>query len=396
MPLWFQRPHSRYGTTFRLINLIVGLQILTIILSHGNIYLLAALYAFGIIWSFAFKSLAVLVLRFTHKEEREWKVPGNFIFRGHEYPIGLVTIAFVLFLVATVNFFTKPDATLAGIGFSIAFFLVFTISEKLTMKSRKGAKENIEQFRVYSNASMNNQMLNVRPGCVLVAVRDPANLSYLRDTLHKTDTSKQDVVVMTARLYHREHSFSGSTVYEAKDIFDQYEQELFTAAVSVAEKEGKSVSLLVVPGSNVFDTILLTAQQLHASKVVTGLSEKLSPDQQGKLTGDAWERLPEPKPRLQLEIVAPDGKSLEYRLGPHAPRLRPEDVNMMHEIWRDLTRDPEFGGLHHFHVVSLALKELKERLETKERDVLLQKLSDDMLELESAKGQTRTQRTDNK
>ena len=384
MTPWFLRPHKRYGTTFRLINLIVFLQVLTIILSGGNVYLLAALYAFGVIWSFAFKALAVLVLRFTHKEVREWKVPGNVMIAGREIPFGLGAIALFLFMIATVNLFTKPDATIAGIGFSIAFFLVFTISEKLTARSRKGVKENIEQFRVYSNASMNNQMLNVRPGCVLVAVRDPANLSYLRNTLHKTDTSKQDVVVMTARLYHREHSFSGSTVYEAKDIFDHYEQELFTAAVAVAEKEGKTVSLLVVPGSNVFDAVLLTAQQLQASKVVTGLSEKLSPDEQGKHTGDAWERLPEPKPRLQLEVVGRDGKSMEYRLGPHAPRLRPEDVNMMHEIWRDLTRDPEFGGLHHFHIVSLALQELKQRLETKERDALLQKLSDDMLGLDQA------------
>lgn len=383
MTPWFLRPHKRYGTTFRLINLIVGLQVLTIIISGGNVYLLAALYAFGVIWSFAFKALAVLVLRFKHKEAREWKVPGNVTIAGQEIPVGLGLIALFLFMIALVNLFTKPDATIAGVGFSVAFFLVFTISEKLTARYRKGAKENIEQFRVYSNASMNNQMLNVRPGCVLVAVRDPANLSYLRDTLHKTDTSKQDVVVMTARLYHREHSFSGNTVYEAKDIFDHYEQELFTAAVAVAEKEGKTVSLLVVPGSNVFDAVLLTAQQLQASKVVTGLSEKLSPDEQGKHTGDAWERLPEPKPRLQLELVGRDGKSREYRLGPHAPRLRPEDVNMMHEIWLNLTRDPEFGGLHHFHVVSLALKELKDRLETKERDALLQKLSDDVLGMDT-------------
>ena len=55
----------RYGTSFRIINLIVGLQILTIVLSRGNVYMLAALYAFGVIWSFAMKSIAVLVLRFT-------------------------------------------------------------------------------------------------------------------------------------------------------------------------------------------------------------------------------------------------------------------------------------------------------------------------------------------
>ena len=45
--------------------------------SHGNVYLLAALYAFGVIWSFAFKSLAVFVLRFKEPGHRDFRVPGN-------------------------------------------------------------------------------------------------------------------------------------------------------------------------------------------------------------------------------------------------------------------------------------------------------------------------------
>ena len=77
MTPWFLRPQKRYGTSYRLINLIVGLQLITIIASRGNVYLLAALYAFGVIWSFAFKALAVLVLRFKDAAVREWKVPGT-------------------------------------------------------------------------------------------------------------------------------------------------------------------------------------------------------------------------------------------------------------------------------------------------------------------------------
>lgn len=375
-----------------MINLIVGLQVLTIVISGGNVYLLAALYAFGVIWSFAFKALAVLVLRFTHKEPREFKVPGNLRIAGKEIPIGLGLIALVLFLVAIANFFTKPAATIAGVGFSAAFFLLFTISERRAARVRT-ASDHVEQFRVYSNPALTNKVLSVRPGSVLVAVRDPENLSYLREVLQRTDTSRQDVVVMTARLYHREHSFSGSATYEAKDIFDQYEQELFSAVVNVAEKQGKPVSLLVVPGSNVFDTILLTAQQLHSAKVVTGCSEKLSPDQQGKLTGDAWERLPEPKPRLSLELVDRNGNGVEYRLGPHTPRLRPEDVQLMHSIWLDLTKDIEFSGLHHYHVVALALRELQHQLTTSSREELLQELSHDVLGIAGPNSHSNSPRT---
>jgi hypothetical protein len=375
---WFRRPHKKYGTTFRLINLIVGLQVLTIVLSGGNVYLLAALYAFGVIWSFAFKALAVLVLRFTHKEPREWKVPGNLAIGGREIPLGLGVIALVLFLVAVTNLFTKPAATIAGTVFSVAVFLVFSISERLAARARTNA-DHVEQFLVQDNPELSDAILHVRPGNILVAVRDPDNLSYLRKVLERTDTLQQDVVVMTARLYHREHSFSGSTVYEAKDIFDRFEQELFSAVVTVAEKQGKPVSLLVVPGSNVFDTILLAAQRLHSSKVVTGHSEKLSPDEQGKLTGDAWERLPEPKPRLTLELVDRKGAIVEYRLGPHMPRLRTEDVELVHSLWLDLTKDPKFSGLHHYHIVALALRELQDELNTNGREELLQKLAKEAL-----------------
>jgi len=122
----------------------------------------------------------------------------------------------------------------------------------------------------------------------------------------------------------------------------------------------------------------VTAQRLNSTRVICGLSNKLTADEQGKLTGDAWERMPEPRPRLSLEVCAPDGAVREYVLGPHNPRLRPQDVELMHKLWLNVTADSKFAGAHHYHIVALALDELQRELSTEQRAQLLQKLQEEM------------------
>jgi len=368
---WFQRPHKKFGTSYRTINLIAALQVLTIVLSRGNFYVLAALYAFGVVWSFSFNGLAVLILRYKHPEKREWKVPGNLKVAGHEVPIGLGLITGLLFLIAVANLLTKQEATIAGVIFSGAFYGLLTVSEHYAKREQAGEAESLEQFRVFDNPELDYKLVGARPGNVLVTVRDPNRLLHLREVLSRTNTAHQDVIVLSARLSPGRHSFTGNTSYEARDVFDSYEQELFSKVVALAEKQGKRVFLLVVPGTDVFDAIMLSAQRLASSRVVSGLSTKLSADEQAKLTGDAWERLPEPKPRLTMEIIGTNGRH-EYPLGPHEPRLRPCDVELLHNVWLEITADTRYAGLHHYHVVAVALQELKRGLSSEDREALLQ------------------------
>ncbi len=376
---WFRKPHGKYGTSHRLINLIAILQCVTIILSRGNVYLLAALYAFGVIWSFSFKALAMLVLRFTEPGEREFRVPGNIKIGKLEIPVGLGLITLLLFVTALVNLMTKPMATVAGVSFSVLLFGVFTVSEKITHKARgEQHHEMREEFRVSEQPLIDREEMKVRPGNVLVAIRDPRNLYYLKTLLQNTDTTKQDVVVMTARIYHREHTFGGNASMDSGDLFEEYEQQLFTKVVELAEKQGKHVELMVVPSANVFDAIVQTGARLESSRIVCGLSNSLTLDEQGKLTGDAWERLPEPRPNMALEVHSPDHSVEQYFLGPHTPRMREQDLELLHKIWLDVSGDPELVSLHHYHVIGMALERLQDRLQGPQRVEMLAQLKKEL------------------
>src|SRR5205823_1608399 len=99
---WFRKPHKRFGTTSRLIDAIVILQVATILGSRGDVELLGEAYAFGVVWSFFMKALGVLVLRF-RRHDQEYKTPLNITIAGRELPIGLFATTLALFFVAVAN-----------------------------------------------------------------------------------------------------------------------------------------------------------------------------------------------------------------------------------------------------------------------------------------------------
>src|SRR6185369_1485565 len=120
---WFRRPHSKFGTTYRILNMMAVLQIITIIASRGDVYLLGEAYAFGVVWSFALKALGVLVLRY-QRHDQEYKMPFNIRVKGIEIPIGLGVTTSALFLVAIANLFSKKVATVYGVSFTIVLYLL--------------------------------------------------------------------------------------------------------------------------------------------------------------------------------------------------------------------------------------------------------------------------------
>ena len=74
-----------------------------------------------------------------------------------------------------------------------------------------------------------------------------------------------------------------------------------------------------LPGVDPFDAMVQTAQKLQASRLVTGVSARMSSDELARRIGLAWERLPEPKHPFSLEVTSPGRPSIYVNLGPHPP-----------------------------------------------------------------------------
>ena len=363
LPNWFRRPHRRYGTSSRLINTVVILQLVTILLSRGDVNLLGEAYAFGVVWSFSFNALSVLVLRFRQPENREWKVPLNVRVGNVEIPVGLGLITLFLFTLAVINIFTKELATIAGVSFTFAFFVLFAVSERINRKKLARARQDLEQFRLDQSPEITRQCLHARPGNVLVACRNPFHLEHLEKTLAKTDTRRVDIVVLSV---HRvTAAASGEFDLNADQIFSAAEHDLFTRVVSLAEKAGKHVELLAVAAADPWTGMVQAAQRLQSSRIVTGLSPLYAddPSEQGKVVGEAWEQLESPRPAISLEIVLPDSsQSVFFNLGPHPPRLWPEDVDLVHRLWLELSARENGARLHHRDVIGVALRRLEKQL----------------------------------
>src|SRR6201984_3575521 len=379
---WFRHPHPRFGTSHRIINMIVILQIVTIVLSRGDVTFLANLYAFGVIWSFSMKVIAVLVLRYTHPQDREYRVPLNPVIFGVEVPVGLGLITLVLFAIAIINLFTKPDATIAGLTFSVLLFTVFEISEHRVRKRQAGASHvELDQFNLAPEAELTPTSVGVAPGSILVPVSTYYALYHLEAVLRRVRSHDAEVVVLHVRMLRR--AASGEYDLAPDQLFSTIEQLLFTKVLAVAEKEGKPVRLAVAAANDLWEGILRTAANLESSSIVSGSSSKMPVTEQARAIGLSWERMPEPRPRVTLEIFTPSGQEQIFYLGPHAPRLTPKEIDLLHKLWLQLSDKLPGEEIHHHDIVHFALDEVERELNAGQQEAVIQRLREHLHEIET-------------
>jgi amino acid transporter len=385
LPDWFRQPHRRFGTSYRIVNLVTGLQIATILLSRGNIFLLGEAYAFGVMWSFAMNGAAVLALRYKEPGPREFRVPFNLKLGNVEIPIGLTLITLILLGLCTINLFTKEIATISGIVFTAAFFATFTVAERITRK-RGNVGADLDQFNVASRTDLTAETVGARPGNVLVPVSNYHALYHLGAVLDRVKTERRDIVVLHVQVMRR--TGSGEVEFEADQLFGSIEQFLFTKALCMAEQRGKPIRLAVVAANELEDGILRAAANLQSSTIVLGRSAKIGLPEQARQFGLAWEGLPDPRPQFNLEIYTPGGDHEFFLLGPHAPNLTRNEVNLVHQLWLRLSERLRPEELHHHDVVHFALNELKLELMNGKEGELVQRLREHVIQNKAQRQQS--------
>ncbi len=233
---WFRHPHPRFGTTHRIINMVVAFQIVTIIISRGDVTFLGNLYAFGVIWSFSMKGVAVLVLRYTHPQDREYRVPLNPVIFGKEIPIGLGLITLMLLAIAIINLFTKPSATIAGITFTVLLFSSFRILRTSHAGTRcrrrtRGARSIQPGAGSRTHADQRWRRPRQHPGSgehLLFA------LYHLEAALRRVRQKQAEIVVLHVRLLRR--AASGEYELAPDQLFSTIEQLLFHQSAGAGGK----------------------------------------------------------------------------------------------------------------------------------------------------------------
>jgi hypothetical protein len=116
---------------------------------------------------------------------------------------------------------------------------------------------------------------------------------------------------------------------------------------------------------------LRAAQSLHASTVVLGASPNSPVTEEARLAGLAWERLPDPKPQLTLGIYFPTGQEHVFYLGPQAPHLTQNEIDLLHTIWLELSKELAPEEIHHHDIVHFALGELRQDLDRSKREEII-------------------------
>ncbi|MEQ1907768.1 MAG: magnesium transporter [Vicinamibacterales bacterium] len=350
-------PHGSFGTLARAIDTGAGAAAAAIILSAGHVEWLAHAYAACLAWTLLLKVTVLIRLRQPHGEA-PFRVPGNLRLGRTEWPVGMIAIGIAIAATWIAMVLRGDPPTISA---SLALAVVAAVFAATASRLPTQAPEETDPLEIISSRALTLEQIDARPGGVLVAVRNPNSLAHLSHAF--AAAGDRDVVVMTARLIGIDAEDDPHDLRPTPG-----EQSLFSNVMTLAERHGRNVRLLIVPTSNVFDAAVAAVLRLKASDVFVGESSTLSSDAQARLLGDAWERSETGHLQgVRLVILHRSGRTENYHLGAHDPTLTSSDLDLIHQMWLDAVKvlGPH---VHHHDLARAALKNMAEQLKGPGRD----------------------------
>jgi hypothetical protein len=208
---------------------------------------------------------------------------------------------------------TKRVATISGSIFTLAFFIIFLVSEKINTAKRHREEGADREHQHIDRVNLNEMELLTPEAChcskptrVVVAIRSPNNLVHLEKALGEIDPETTDVIVLTSKVAQ------GLQLEGSFENPQPQDEQLFTRVIATAEKVGRPVILLSVPTNDPYYVMARVAFDLKAQQLVLGKSLKFSPEVQMEEIAVAWGSVtPSDEVRpLRIRII---GEEKEYK-----------------------------------------------------------------------------------
>jgi magnesium transporter len=357
-------PHPRLGTLTKSLDAVATAGVLLVLASAGRVTWLAGAYGMTLVATFALRVAATARLR----RARGAGFPAATASTAETGQVGLLgplSAGVAMAIVAGYMLGSGEGAWLvaAALGCGLALLL----SRQSHGTNQDGEPDG---FELLGSSAIAVEDAHAQPGNILVAVRHPHALEHVAAALQ--GGAHHEVVVMTVRLHGVDTDATGPD----DPVPLPAERFLFARVITLVERYGRPVRLLVVPAATVADGLATAVVRLRSSAVYVGESATLSSADQARMLGEAWERIAKPEPLdVRLVVHHRSGRADTYALGAHLPALTPGDLDLIHRVWREATRviGPH---VHHHDVVRAALTHMEAQLNGPDRDDVLARIRD--------------------
>jgi len=221
--------------------------------------------------------------------------------------------------------------------FSGALFILFTLSELRIRRQRGEKRVGLDQFNLAQEAELTQDNLD-SPGNILFPSAQTTRCTQWKQRCVEPNVEKPRSSSCTFKFCSAQVP-AKVTLHRTK-LFSTIEQSLFSKVLSLRKRRanrcGSRLRAMTSGG-------ILRMRGLAVSSVVIGSSSKMSVTETGTPDRAAWERMSEPRPRVSLEIFNSSGQAQIFYLGPHAPRLTPKEIDLLHELWVNISEECGWG-----------------------------------------------------